>query len=156
MTYSIKGLNPQDFTPFFALSDAALRGHRARRVTATANRGFPCRVSLRDANEGDSLLLIHHVNHDVDTPFRNAYAIYIRADAHEPGYFVDEVPPVMESRTMALRGYSSTGLLEEADIAIPGQADETIRHMLENTQIAYIDAHNAAPGCFAARVTRHD
>ncbi|WP_340586635.1 DUF1203 domain-containing protein [Erythrobacter alti] len=155
MTYCISGLDPAQFASYFGLDDKALEDHRARRMTATSGTGFPCRVSLHDAEEGEELLLINHVNHDVETPYRNAFAIYVRANAGEAARFVDEVPPVMQGRPIALRGYTVGGMLEAAELAMPDKADETIRQMLDNPQIAYIDAHNAAYGCFAARVTRH-
>src|SRR3546814_3851221 len=46
MTYLIEGLSPDSFAPFFALDDAGLAAVNARRVTETADRGLPCRISL--------------------------------------------------------------------------------------------------------------
>lgn len=34
-------------------------------------------------------------------------------------------------------------------------ASDAIRALFANTEVAYIHAHNAADGCFAARVDRH-
>src|SRR3546814_5961158 len=73
MTYRITGLSPEPFAALFALNDAALTKRNARRVTAAADRGFPCRVSLRDADKGEQLILLHHTSHDVATPYRSAY-----------------------------------------------------------------------------------
>lgn len=155
MTYAIQGLAPDQFAPLFAMDDAALAERRAVRVRAAASAGFPCRVSLRDADEGDELVLVHHVNHDVDTPYRNAFAIYVRKDAAEAARYVDECPPVFAGRPIALRGYDGAGMLATARIALPGEADAAIRALFEDATIAYIDAHNAAHGCFAARIERH-
>ena len=154
MTYVVEGLSPEQFAPLFAMDGAALAGCRARMITADSASGYPCRVSLRDADEGDRLLLVHHVNHAVETPYRNAYAIFVREGAGEAARFVNEVPPVFEGRPIAFRGYSVDGDLHTARLAMPGQADEILRTMLEDPTIAYIDAHNAAHGCFAARVRR--
>lgn len=156
MTYRITGLDPAEFAPLFALDDAALAARRAERTTARASRGFPCRVSLRDADEGDELVLLHYANHAVDTPYRNAFAIYVRKDAAEAAEYVDTTPPVFEGRPIALRGYTAGGMLADARLALPGEADSAIRALLEEEAIAYIDAHNAAHGCFSARVHRHD
>jgi hypothetical protein len=46
-------------------------------------------------------------------------------------------------------------MLGTAMLALPGEADAKIREMLANKGIAYIDVHNAAHGCFAARVQRN-
>lgn len=154
MTYLIKGLDPAGFTHLLALNDTELQLHGAVRVTATSDRGFPCRISLEDAKAGETLILLNHVSHDVATPYRSAYAIYVREGAHEPAVYEDEVPPVFEGRPLALRGFGADGMLKEATLAMPGEADEQIRSLLASRDISYIDAHNAAHGCFAARIER--
>ena len=154
MTYRIAGLDPEPLQPLFALDDAALAERNARRVTAAADRGFPCRVSLEDARAGESLILLHHTSHDVATPYRSAYAIYVRENA-ERAEFVDETPPVFARRPLGLRGFDNEGNLREAKLALSDEADGAIRALFANPAIAYIDAHNAAHGCFAARVERH-
>ena len=154
MTYRIEGLALADFTDLLAMDDAQLAEHNAVRVTAGADKGWPCRVSLEDAKAGESLILINHISHDVATPYRNAYAIYVREDAADAPAYVDQTPPVFEGRPIALRGFGADGMLRNAALALPGQADEKIRTLLEDDGIAYIHAHNAAHGCFSARVYR--
>ena len=153
MTYRIAGLDPAQFAPLWAMEPGELARHGAARVTADADRGFPCRVSLEDAPAGAPLLLLHHVHHDVAGPFRSAFAIYVRQGAVQPTY-EDCCPPCFEGRTMSLRGFDARGNLAEARLAAPGEADAAIRDLLADRAIAYIDAHNAAAGCFAARIER--
>lgn len=155
MHYRIAGLDPRPFERYFTMDEAELATRRAVRTVAKADRGFPCRVSLRDADAGDELLLVNHVNHAVETPYRAAFAIYVRRDARVAAAYIDECPPVFAGRPIALRGYAADGMLAEARLAAPDQADTGIRALLENPVIAYIDAHNAAHGCFAARIERH-
>jgi hypothetical protein len=154
MTYRIKGLEPSLFAHLRGLADEELAEHHAARVTATSDRGFPCRVSLKDAREGESLILLHHVSHDVATPYRSAFAIYVRENADRPETYVDETPPVFQGRPLGLRGFDRDGHLQNALLALPGEADASIRELLSDPAIACIDAHNAAHGCFAARIER--
>jgi hypothetical protein len=154
MTYRITGLEPATFASVFALNDTELAAQNARRVTAAASRGFPCRISLRDASEGEELILLHHTSHAVETPYRSAYAIYVRREAERAEY-IDSLPPVFEGRPLGLRGFDVEGNLRDARLALPGEAESGIRDLFDNPAIAYIDAHNAAHGCFAARVERH-
>jgi hypothetical protein len=154
MTYSIRGLSPDRFAPLFAMDDAELAEHNARRVTAAADRGFPCRISLEDARMGEELILLHHTSHDVDTPYRSAYAIYVRPGVAAATYR-DALPPVFEGRPLALRAFDEHGMLQTARLAGPGEADDAIRDLFADATISYIDAHNAAHGCFAARVERN-
>jgi len=155
MTYRIEGLSPAPFAPLFAMDDAELERNDARRVTATASRGFPCRVSLEDAREGEALILVNHVSHDVATPYRSAYAIYVRESAEAAAEYVDETPPVFEGRPLGLRGFDADGMLKAALLAMPGEADARIRELFANAEVATIHAHNAAHGCFAARIERN-
>lgn len=154
MTYSIRGLSPEPFVPLFALDDAGLAAINARRVIATADRGFPCRISLDDAKAGEELILLHHISHDVETPYRSAYAIYVRPNVAAASY-CDELPPVFEGRPLALRAFDAGGMLQTARLAGPGEADGAIRDLFDDEAISYIDAHNAAHGCFAARIERN-
>jgi Protein of unknown function (DUF1203) len=153
MTYRIQGLSPATFAPFFAMTDAELAEAGAVRITATGP-GFPCRVSLADAQAGEALILLNYTSHDVATPYRSSYAIYVRAVAAEAPSHVNQTPPVFEGRPLGLRGFDAGGMLRDAALALPGQADEKIRALFANPEIAYIHAHNAAHGCFSARIER--
>lgn len=153
MTYMIRGLAPDSFAPLFDLDEPGLAAINARRVTATADRGFPCRVSLEDAKAGEELILLHHISHDVATPYRSAYAIYVRQNATTATYR-DQTPPAFEGRPLALRAFDAAGMLQTARLAGPGEADGAIRDLFADEGISYIDAHNAAHGCFAARIER--
>jgi hypothetical protein len=154
MTYRISGLDPAEFTSLRGADEATLAAHNAVRVVAANKPGFPCRVTLEDAEPGESLILLHHVTHDVATPYRSAYAIYVREAAERAATFIDELPPVFANRPLAFRAFDAAGMLQNAKLAAPGEADAAIRDLFAEAQIAYIDAHNAAHGCFAARVER--
>lgn len=153
MTYRIQGLRRADFAHLFALNDAELAAHNAVRVTANGP-GFPCRVSLEDAKAGEQLILLNYTSHDVATPYRSAYAIYVREAAAEIAPLTDATPPVFEGRPLGLRAFDQDGMLRNAALALPGQADAKIRELFAGDDIAYIHAHNAAHGCFSARIDR--
>src|SRR3546814_12798933 len=91
------------------MSDAELAALGACRVTADADRGFPCRISLEDARAGEELILLHHVSHDVATPYRSAYAIYVRPGV-AAATWRDELPPVFAGRPLALRAFGADGM----------------------------------------------
>ncbi len=90
----------------------------------------------------------------VDGPFRTSHAIYVRKGA-EAGAFADEAPPCLDTRTLGLRGFDAEGMLRGALLALPGEADAKIRELFERPEIATIHAHNAAYGCFLARIERN-
>ena len=154
MTYRITGLSPEPFRALFAMSDEALAERRAVRVVADSKPGFPCRITLADAEQGEPLILVHHVSHDVATPYRSAYAIYIRDTEAAPPSYVDEVPPCFAGRALSLRAFGADEMVRRAVLAAAGEADDTIRDLFADPGVATIQAHFAAYGCFAARIER--
>ncbi len=154
MTYRITGLDPSPFTPLYGRSDEELAGHAAIRMPVTASPGFPCRIRLDDAEFGNTVLLVNHVSHDVQNPYRASHAIFVTEGAQEPAEFVDELPPALERRILSLRAFDSAGMMRDALLAAPGEADAAIRKLFERGETAYIHAHNATRGCFAAKVER--
>lgn len=154
MTYAVTGLPLEDFAPLFGLSDAVLAERGIIRRTADAKPGYPCRITLQDAEPGDTLLLMNFESHDADTPYRSAYAIYVNEAATATACLADALPQVMEKRTMALRVFNAAGMLIGAELAAGDALDPAIRRTFDNPDAAYIHAHNAAHGCFSARIDR--
>jgi hypothetical protein len=155
MTYRIEGLDPARFAHLVGLSDDALASRSAVRMTADASPGYPCRVSLDDVAVGETLLLLNHVSHDGDTPYRASHAIFIGEQSAVAACFNDEVPPALDRRILSLRAFDRGGMMSDAVLVQPGEADPAIRRLLGDPQVDHIDAHNATRGCFAARIERN-
>lgn len=154
MTYRITGLHPTEFSHLIGRADPELAAHGAVRVTARAKPGYPCRITLEDAEPGETLILLNHVSHDVATPYRSAYAIYVRECASASATFEGTLPPVFLDRPIAFRAFDDAGMLRTAALALPGEAEDKIAMLFAQPEIAYLHAHNAAHGCFAAKVER--
>ncbi|MEO1252298.1 MAG: DUF1203 domain-containing protein [Pseudomonadota bacterium] len=156
MTFTIAGLSPDPFQSLFSLSDEELaaRGIVAKR--ADAKPGFPCRVTLEDAEPGERVLLLNHQSHDALTPYRSAYAIYVRDGADHAAAYKDQLPPVFQNRPIALRLFDEDGMLVGADMGVNGELKGKINAHLERPDVAYIHAHNAMHGCFVAEIQRGD
>lgn len=154
MDFQISGLPVAPFAHLFGLPDAELAKDSIVRRTATKSPGFPCRVSLQDAQLGETLLLLNYEHLDVATPYRSRYAIYVRENAAEAHVGVNEVPDVLRQRLLSLRAFDKQGMLLEADVVDGRDLEPLIEHMLNRTAVEYIHVHNAKPGCFAARIDR--
>ena len=152
MAYRIRGLDPARFKPLFGLPDRDLARRGMVRMTVSKKPGFPCRVSLVDREVGESVILLNHVSHDVANPYRASHAIFV-ADAPQAS-FEDEVPPVFAGRLLSLRAFDGNGMMADALVAQPGEADVAIRTLFADPHIAYIHVHNATRGCFSAKVER--
>ncbi len=154
MTYRITGLNPAPYRELYGLSDAELAERKVVRMTVDSPT-FPCRVSLTDRPIGERVLLLNHVSHDVANPYRACHAIFVTEGAEVAAEVLDQVPPVFEKRILSLRGFDSDGMMADAILTQPGEADEGIRRLLANPKIETIHAHNATRGCFSARIERN-
>ncbi|MEM7567514.1 MAG: DUF1203 domain-containing protein [Pseudomonadota bacterium] len=154
MTFHILALPSSTFAPLFALDDDALAERNIRRQVVDSSPGYPCRVSLADAEIGETVLLLNHTYQSAASPYRAAHAIYVRegvAQAHpEPG----EVPDVMSRRLLSLRAFDGGGMMRGADVVEGKQAGPSIARLLGDPQITEVHIHNAKPGCFAARAVR--
>ena len=155
MTYVVQGLDPAPYADLFGLSDDELAARGVVRMTVTEKPSFPCRVSLTDRDLGERVLLLNHVSHDVANPYRASHAIFVTETEQAPGQYVDEVPPVFVPRVLSLRGFDKHGMMADAILTQPGEADAGIRKLFDNPEIVTIHAHNATRGCFSARIERN-
>jgi hypothetical protein len=154
MTYKITGLAPSQFAHFIGLSAEELALHGAARMTADGRPSFPCRIQLDDAKAGETLLLVNHVSHEGNNPYRASHAIFVSESAKEAAVYEDEIPPALARRILSLRAFDADGMMTDAALAQPGEADVAIRRLLADEKVDHIDAHNATRGCFAARIER--
>lgn len=155
MSYVVRGLDPTPYLPLFGLADEELAERGVVRMTVTKKPSFPCRVSLTDRDIGERVLLLNHVSHDVTNPYRANHAIFVTEGEAGIAEYVDQIPPVFETRVLSLRGFDADGMMADAMLTQPGEADAGIRKLFENPAIETIHAHNAARGCFAARIERN-
>ena len=154
MSYVVRGLDLAPYRPLFGLSDEELASRGAVRMTVDGS-GFPCRVSLTDRAVGETVLLVNHVSHAVANPYRASHAIFVTEAEQEPAEYIDEVPPVFETRVLSLRGFDEDGMMVDAILTQAGEADAGIRRLFANPEIASIHAHNATRGCFSAKIGRN-
>lgn len=151
MAFRILPLDPALFEPLFYLPAHQLALHHAQRVIATHKPGFPCRVSLADAEVGEEVLLLNFEHQPSLTPFRSRHAIYVRRDAEVARLAPDAVPPFLNSRVLSLRAFTVDGMLVAAEV-VPGSDLETaITRLLATPGTAYLHLHTAAMGCYLAR-----
>ncbi|CAN5467715.1 DUF1203 domain-containing protein [soil metagenome] len=156
MAFAVSSLPIEPFSPLFALDDNALARRGMLRVVADAPFAFPCRVTLDDAEPGERLILLNYEHQPADSPFRSAHAIYVRETAAKPVTTTNALPPALRRRLLSLRGFDSAGLLRDADVVEGATAGPVITRMLADPAVAYLHAHYARPGCYAARIDRAD
>jgi hypothetical protein len=155
MSFRISSLPVEPFQSLFGLSDEELMKHGARRAVADEKPGFPCRVTLADAEPGESLLLLSYQHLDEQSsPYRAKGPIFVRETAKVGRDVVDAVPDYLARRLLSVRAYDRGGMMLEADVVDGRELSPMIERMFAIEGVDYLHAHFARRGCYAARIDR--
>jgi len=154
MHFRISGIDPAPFQHLFALSDDELVRHRATRYLADAKPGYPCRISLEDAEPGEQVILAPYAHQTAATAYQSNGPIFVRATARECFKAIDVVPASLRSRLLSLRAYDFQGMIVDAEVADGAKLEAEIARLFAGKDTSYIHAHFARRGCYAARIDR--
>ena len=154
MNFRIKGLPAAEFAHLAGLGEARLRELGIQRVRIDEPHSAPDRVSLRDAQPGETVLLLNYEHQAVDTPYRSRHAIYVIEGEQRTYDAVNAVPDVMRRRLLSLRAFDGHGMMIDADVVEGAQLEPLIERLLADPRTDYVHAHYARRGCFAARIER--
>ncbi|TZF91542.1 DUF1203 domain-containing protein [Cognatilysobacter lacus] len=154
MTFRTIGLDPTPFMRLYDLGDDELALHDARRVRVGVAGRVPDRVELRDLAVGESALLVNYTHQPARTPYRACHAVYVREGATAARVVEGRLPSVMVRRLLSLRAFDSGHMMVEADVVEGQVARARLIDILADHRVAYVHAHYAKPGCFAARIER--
>ena len=153
-SFQLTGIAHEQFEPLFCMSDEQLKQHGAVRRFATESPGYPCRVTLQDAEAGEELLLLPYLHQPAASPCRASGPIYVRRGAKRRTLAIGEVPDYVTRRLMSVRAYDSEHMIVEASVCEGTLAAIEIERLFKFEQIAYIHLHNAKRGCFSCQVNR--
>jgi hypothetical protein len=156
MSFVIQGLDPHLFGSLSSQKQAIFNGAPVECHEVTESPGFPCRITLSDAEVGHTVLLVSYAHPQANSPYAQSGPIFVTEWAVERACYVDEIPPALARRTLSLRGYDVDGSMVDAMIVEGVVAKEVIEALFEDHAIVRIDAHNAGRGCFAAHIMRQD
>lgn len=154
MVFRITGLSPEPFQSLFGLPDQELASLGIKRYIVDSNPGFPDRIEMKDAELGQSVLLLNHVCQPAKTPYRASHAIFIREWATHAYDAVDQVPESMRIRMLSLRAFTDDGMMLDADVADGIAIEPVVTRMFANPEVSYIHVHNAKQGCYSGRIDR--
>jgi hypothetical protein len=154
MSYVIAGLDPAPFAPLYGLSDADLAVRGGIRMAVTGKPGFPCRITLEDAEPGETVLLLNHEHAPFDTPYRARHAIFVREGAETAAVYENEIPGQLAIRLLSVRAFDAAGMMVDAEVIEGTALDALAREWLKQADVDSLHVHYAKRGCFAARITR--
>jgi len=152
--FRITALAADAFAPLHALDDDALHARGMRRMIADEKPGFPCRVSLVDAEPGERVILLTHTHHDVHSPYRGSGPIFVREAATTATFAPGEVPELLRSRLLSLRAYDRDAMMIGCEVVAGAELEAAIERQFDDPAAAYLHVHNARPGCFNCAIER--
>ncbi len=154
MNFRIKGLASAQFEHLFGLSDDNLKAFNAKRYIAGSKPGFPCRLTLEDADPGETLLLAPYRHQTSRTAYASEGPIFIREHHARPAEYINEIPEQIRSRLISLRAYDGDGMMIDADVVDGTLVQPLIKRFLTDERTSYLHAHFARRGCYAALIER--
>lgn len=154
MGFRIRGLSAEPFEHLYGLSGAKLAELGVERHVADACPGYPDRVELRDAKPGESLLLLNFEHQPARTPYRASHAIFVLEGARAAYDRIDEVPEALRVRTLSVRAFDARDAMIDAELVAGAELAELVERLFMSPFVAYLHAHYAKRGCYAARIDR--
>ncbi|MBB5204945.1 hypothetical protein HNQ51_002264 [Inhella inkyongensis] len=154
MNFRILGLDPAPFAPLYGLSDAALAEQGVQRIAVNEPHSAPDRIELRDAEPGETVLLLNHCYLDIPNPYYGRHAIFVREGATQRFEALNQVPDALRRRLLSLRAFDAASMMVDADVVEGTQIEGLIERLFAEPAAAFIQVHHARRGCYAARVER--
>lgn len=154
MGFQISALDVDRFRQLFGLDQKGLARRGVQRLVADTKPGFPCRVSLRDAEVGENVLLMNYEHQSKPTPYQSSHAIFVREWATQATPARNEIPEMFRHRLLSVRAFDASGIMIDADIVEGARLEVLIVRMLTSSFVDCLHLHNAKPGCYAAMVQR--
>jgi hypothetical protein len=154
VTFRIRGLDPGPFQHLFGLPADELRAKGIVRCIVDGKPGYPDRIEIRDAEPGESVLLLNYTHQPADNPYRSSHAIFVLEGARAAYDRIGEVPPAIRIRPISLRAFDREDLMVDADVVDGREVEDVIGRFFADPRVAYLHAHYAKRGCYAARIDR--
>lgn len=154
MNFRIKALDDREFVALFNLGNSELEKIGAVKMIVDEFPGFPCRVSLEDAEIGEEVILLPYQHHKTNSPYQSSGPIFVRKIAKSSIYEINEIPKMFNHRLLSLRGYDKNAIMKDASVIEGNNLRAQLFKIFENDDIQYIHIHNAKPGCYNCLVER--
>jgi hypothetical protein len=152
--YVFSGIDAAPLAHLFGKPEEELHALGARRMMAEADSSFPCRVTLREAAPGQTVILAAFEHQSAHSPYRASGPIFVIEGSSAAARFENEVPPVVRTRLMSVRAYDAQDLIVDAEVIEGALIEQAIARMFADARVRYLHLHNARRGCYSCRVDR--
>lgn len=123
-------------------------------MSVDSQPGYPCRVSLKDVEVGETVLFMNYEHLSVSSPYRSSHAIFVQEGAQRAKTERNQVPEMLLTRLLSVRAFDATGMMVDANVVEGHDLEPLIERLLSAESVDYLHLHNARRGCYLARVDR--
>ena len=142
------------YNHLFELAEDQLKAKGAVVMIVDEKPGFPCRVTLEDAEIGEEIVLFPFQYHKTNSPYQASGPIFVRKNAKKVELKINEIPEMLFKRLQSLRVYDKNGMMIDAKTLEGEKIKKEIESIFRNEKARYIQIHNANPGCYNCQVNR--
>ncbi len=154
VNFQFVALGKSEFESYLELTDEELSQRNARWMIADANPGYPCRVSLKNAEIGERVLAISYCFQNTDSPYRASGPIFVREMAETAKPPVNEIPEMLVQSLLSVRAYNPENMLVAAEVVEGINLNAVIDSQFSESSVDYLHIHYAKHGCFNSLVCR--
>ena len=152
--FKITGISEGTYEHLFKLDENELRELGGQLMIVDQKPGYPCRVSLEDAEIGEEVVLFPFKHHNTSSPYQANGPIFIRRNARQSQLENNEIPMMLVHRLLSLRVYNAQGIMIEAETIEGRELRSRIAAIFGNQEADYIHVHNAGPGCYNCQINK--
>jgi len=102
MSFQVHALDETQFKKYFTMSEAEFAANNTRLEVVQEHPGTPCRVSLDDAQIGETVALVNYTHQSGASPYKSSHAIFVRKEAKAVQLPPSTIPDVLSSRLMSV------------------------------------------------------
>lgn len=133
---------------------ARLRALGGDVMVADAKPGYPCRQCLRDAEPGETLVLVAHDPFTIDSPYRSSSPIFLHATDCGAPDSGGALPEQLTVRQLSVRAFDDTARMIDAAVLDGTDLGSCLDRMFADRATSFVHVHNASRGCWAVSVER--
>jgi len=152
--FIISGIKQNEVKHLFNLNEKELQARGISKIKVDEKPGFPCRISLEDANIGEEILAFNYEHHKANSPYRSSGPVFVRFGVEEAKLKKNEIPKMLEHRYLSLRAYDNGRIMIDATTIEGKILNNTIQTLFSNEKVKYIQVHDAKPGCYNCQIDR--
>jgi hypothetical protein len=122
-------------------------------IVADSPHTYPCRHCLRFAKPGERVILFPYAAVPPGHPYSESGPVFVHAEPCQRYGSTSEFPVELRNGR-ALRAYNSKFDMIDAEVVNGSEPEAVIAKLLQNPEVAFVDARSVTRGCYTFRIER--